>query len=100
MATYVSGHGITGYTGNAVEGTRVRFDLATNRKFNDNLNLSGYLAYGFKDQTYKGKAEVKYLFSRVPWSYIDVYYKKDLDNGQVYYDQLAQINFRLFFPQT
>ena len=65
-------------SGNAYEGTRLRFDLATNTGFNRNLNLSGYLAYGFKDQTYKGKAEVKYLFNRTPWSYIDFYYKKDL----------------------
>ncbi|MEO8712624.1 MAG: DUF5686 family protein [Parafilimonas sp.] len=85
-------------SGDAYEGTRVRFDLATNRGFNDNLNLRGYLAYGFKDQAYKGKVEMKYLFSRNPWSYIDFYYKKDLDNGQVFYDQLGSDNvFSLFF---
>lgn len=84
-------------TGNDYEGTRVRFDIATNRKFNDNLNLRGYLAYGFRDETFKGKAEVKYMFSRVPWSYIDVYYKKDIDNGQVFYDQLGSDNIFGFF---
>jgi len=85
-------------SGDEYEGTRLRFDLATNRGFNDNLKLSGYLAYGFKDATYKGKAEVKYMFNRTPWSYIDFYYKKDLDNGQVYYDQLGSDNiFSLFF---
>lgn len=75
-----------------LEGTRLRFDLATNTKFNDHLNLRGYLAYGFKDNAFKGKAEVKYLFHHTPWSYIDVYYKKDLDNGQVYYDQIGSDN--------
>ncbi len=84
-------------TANSYEGTRLRFDLATNRGFNDNLQLRGYLAYGFKDQTYKGKAEVKYLFSRVPWVYFDAYYKKDVDNGQVFYDQLASDNIFGFF---
>jgi hypothetical protein len=79
------------------EGTRLRFDLETNTGFNRNLNLSGYLAYGTKDQTYKGKAEVKYVFSRTPWSYIDFYYKKDLDNGQVSYDQLSSDNIFAFF---
>ncbi len=74
------------------EGTRLRFDLATNTKFNKHLNLRGYLAYGFKDDAFKGKAEVKYLFHRTPWSYIDFYYKKDLDNGQVFYDQLGSDN--------
>ena len=84
-------------SGNAHEGTRLRFDLATNTGFNKNLNLRGYLAYGFRDKTFKGKAEVKYQFSRMPWSYIDVYYRKDLDNGQVYYDQLGSDNIFAFF---
>ncbi len=87
------------FTGNNYEGARVRFDLATNRGFHDKLNLRGYLAYGFDDQTYKGKAEVKYMFSRVPWRYIDVYYKKDIDNGQVFYDQLGSDNIFGFFFQ-
>ncbi|MEP6682018.1 MAG: DUF5686 family protein, partial [Parafilimonas sp.] len=84
-------------SGDQYEGTRLRFDLATNTGFNRNLNLRGYLAYGTKDQTYKGKGEIKYLFSRTPWSYIDFYYKKDLDNGQVFYDQLGSDNIFSFF---
>lgn len=87
------------FSGNTYEGARTRFDLATNRRFNDKLNLRGYLAYGFKDKTYKGKAEVKYMFSRTPWSYIDFYYKKDIDNGQVFYDQLGSDNLFGFFFQ-
>ncbi len=82
---------------NEYEGTRLRFDAATNMGFNKNLNLGGYLAYGFKDETYKGKAEVKYQLSRTPWSYIDAYYKKDIDNGQVFYDQLGSDNIFAFF---
>jgi hypothetical protein len=86
---------------NAYEGTRLRFDLATNTGFNEHLNLSGYLAYGFNDATFKGKAEVKYLFNRTPWSYIDFYYKKDLDNGQVFYNQLGSDNiFSYFFRKS
>jgi hypothetical protein len=84
-------------TGNNWEGTRLRFDLATNRKFNDHIYLHGYLAYGFKDDKVKGKAEVKYQFSRVPWRYINLSYKNDLDNGQVYYDQLGTDNIIAFF---
>ncbi len=80
-----------------VEGTRLRFDLATNRGFNKHLNLSGYVAYGTKDAEFKGRGEVKYLFHRTPWSYIDFYYKKDLDNGQVYYDQLSSDNLFAYF---
>jgi hypothetical protein len=82
---------------NAYEGTRLRFDLATNTGFNKNLNLRGYLAYGFSDATFKGQAEVKYQLGRTPWSYIDAYYKKDVDNGQVFYDQLGSDNIFAFF---
>lgn len=84
-------------SGDTIEGTRLRFDLATNRKFNDKLYLHGYLAYGFRDNTFKGQAEVKYMLNRTPWSYISAYYKKDLDNGQVYYDQLGSDNLFGFF---
>ena len=96
-ATYALAHGITGFREILMKEQGLRFDLATNSGFNDNLNLSGYLAYGFKDQTYKGKAEVKYLLGRTPWSYIDAYYKKDIDNGQVFYDQFGSDNIFGFF---
>jgi len=79
-------------TGNTLEGTRVRFDLATNKGFSKHWYLHGYAAYGFKDQLFKGKAEIKYQFSRQPWSYVTASYKNDLDNGQVFYDQLGSDN--------
>ncbi len=79
-------------SGNQYEGTRFRFDLATNTDFDKHWNLHGYLAYGLKDQQFKGKAEVKYLFHTQPWGYINVSYKHDMDNGQTYYDQLATDN--------
>ncbi len=80
------------YTSNRWEGTRFRFDLSTNRGFNEHLYLHGYLAYGFWDNTYKGQAEAMYLFSRSPRRYVRISYKKDLDNGQTYYDQLSSDN--------
>lgn len=84
-------------SGDVVEGTRLRFDLATNEGFNKHLYLHGYVAYGFKDNTFKGMAEAKYQFSKTPWDYLRFYYKKDLDNGQVYYDQLGSDNLFGFF---
>ncbi|MFZ1798487.1 MAG: DUF5686 family protein [Chitinophagaceae bacterium] len=84
-------------SGNSWEGTRLRFDLATNEGFSKKINLNGYVAYGFSDQKFKGKAEIKYLWSRDPWSYVSLSYKNDLDNGVVYYDQLGTDNlFGLF----
>jgi hypothetical protein len=77
---------------NSVEGTRLRFDLGTNIRFNKNIYLHGYLAYGFKDRTFKGKAEALWLLKRSPrmWLYAGIV--KDYDNGQVYYDQVSTDN--------
>lgn len=80
------------FTGNQWEGFRTRFDLGTNTKFHKDLYLHGYLAYGFGDKAFKYKAEAKYLFSRSPRSYIHASYTKDLDNGQVYYDEISTDN--------
>ncbi len=79
-------------SGNAWEGTRMRFDVATNSGFNKHLNLRGYLAYGFNDGKFKGKGEALYRFNTQPWSYVSASYKNDLDNGVTYYDQLGTDN--------
>jgi len=92
IGNYVIGPWYYWFSGNRWEGTRVRFDLATNQGFSKHWYLHGYAAYGFTDQKYKGKGEIRYQFSRKPWSYINVSYKSDLDNGQVYYDQLGSDN--------
>ncbi len=87
-------------SGNTWEGTRLRFDLATNEGFNKKLNLNGYIAYGFKDEKLKGYGQIKYLMSQTPWTYLSFSYKNDLDNGQVYYDQLGSDNlFSLFLKK-
>lgn len=99
IGNYVIGPWFYWLTGNRWEGTRVRFDLGTNRGFSEHWNLHGYLAYGFKDQKYKGLAEVKYQFSRKPWSYLMASYKSDLDNGQVVYDQLGSDNVFAVFAR-
>ncbi len=79
-------------SGNQWEGTRMRFDLSTNRDFSTHWYLHGYTAYGFKDASFKGLAEIKYEFKRQPWSYFSLSYKNDLDNGQMYHDQLGSDN--------
>ena len=83
-------------SGNAWEGTRVRFDLSTNRHFDQHWYFHVYGAYGFKDQQPKGQVEMKYRFSKTPWSYVGLSYKSDLDNGQVIYDQLSSDNLFTF----
>ncbi len=99
IGNFIIGPWFNWISGNAWEGTRLRFDLATNKRFSEHWYLHAYLAYGFKDQQFKGKTEIKYQFSRKPWSYVSLSYKKDLDNGQVYYDQLGSDNIFAAFAR-
>ena len=79
-------------SGNDWEGPRFRFDLSTNRGFHKKLYLTGYAAYGVKDGLFKGGGEIKYLFNRENWTYLKLFYKNDLDVGQVAYDQIGTDN--------
>ncbi len=79
-------------TYNSQEGFRVRWDLGTNKYFSKKWFLHGYLAYGFGDQKFKYKLDAMYLFNKNPRSYISVAYRKDIDYGQTYYDEISQDN--------
>ncbi|HVX52336.1 MAG TPA: DUF5686 family protein [Chitinophagaceae bacterium] len=74
------------------EGARFRFDLSTNRNFSKHWFMHGYVAYGTKDNAVKEKGELEYEFGRTPWSYINLSYKHDLDNGALYTGQLGSDN--------
>jgi hypothetical protein len=74
------------------EGIRFRFDFSTNRDFSKHWYFHTYLAYGTKDGAIKGKGEMEYQFSRNPWSYINLSFKHDLDNGALYTGQLGSDN--------
>ncbi len=54
------------YSTNKVEGSRVRFGGRTTLKFNPNLRLNGYSAYGFGDQNFKFGGGFEYFFSKKP----------------------------------
>jgi hypothetical protein len=77
---------------NAWEGLRTRFDLGTTPGFSKHMYLHGYLAYGFGDQKFKGKAEGYFLLKKYPRSYVHLTYLNDLDNGQNYYDEVSLDN--------
>ena len=86
---------------NAWEGFRIRFDLGTNKKFSKKFWLHTYLAYGFKDEKLKGKAEVFYLPAKHPRTYLYGSYTKDLDFGQYYYGEVTSDNiFTLAIRKT
>ncbi len=50
-------------THNFVDGFRMRLSAQTTANFNKHLFLKGYMAYGFKDQKWKGMGEVTYSFN-------------------------------------
>jgi hypothetical protein len=81
---------------NLWEGLRLRFDLGTTPGFNKNMYLHGYLAYGFGDQKFKGKAEMYYFLEKNPRKYVHLSVLKDMDNGQNYYDEVSLDNIFTF----
>ncbi|MCW3462751.1 DUF5686 and carboxypeptidase regulatory-like domain-containing protein [Chitinophaga nivalis] len=80
------------FSQNRLEGFRLRLDLGTTPKFNKDLYLYGYLAYGFKDEAYKGKISALWLLKRHPRTYVYGAYTRDLDNGTHYYDEVGTDN--------
>ncbi|MFM2145749.1 MAG: hypothetical protein RL732_585, partial [Bacteroidota bacterium] len=79
-------------TANSQEGLRFRFDLGTTRTFNNKFILHGYAAVGLGDQKLKGEFDMMYLPSRNPRTYIGLQYFRDIDYGQMYYDEITQDN--------
>ncbi len=77
---------------NVYEGLRLRWDLGTNRFFNKKLILHGYLAYGFKDDKLKGKADALWILKKNPRMTLFASYTKDFDRSQSYYDEISQDN--------
>jgi len=77
---------------NSVEGTRLRFDLGTNSKWQKYTILHGYLAYGFGDQKWKGEIDAMHLFKKHPRMYIYGEYRNDFDYGQQYVGEISQDN--------
>ena len=77
---------------NELQGLRLRFDLGTNKGFNKNLTLHGYLAYGFGDQVWHWEGDALYIFNRNPRSTLYAMFRQDLDYGQQYYDEITSDN--------
>lgn len=80
------------FSQNALEGFRLRLDLGTTPQFNKNIYLNGYLAYGFGDDRFKGKASALWLLKRHPRMYVYGSFVRDLDNGATYYDEVGTDN--------
>ena len=78
---------------NRYEKQRIRFDLGTNYKFDRNVYLHGYTAYGFGDKRFKGKAEAYWVTRRTPaWTRLHLSYTSDIDNGISQLGSVSQDN--------
>jgi hypothetical protein len=77
---------------NSVEGTRLRFDLGTNSKWQKYTILHGYAAYGFGDSRWKGEVDAMYLFHKHPRMYVYGEYVNDFDYGQQYFGEISSDN--------
>ena len=93
IGNYEIGPWFNWISANQWEGTRLRFDLGTNTYFNKNLYLHGYLAYGFRDKSFKGKAEAYWIIKRKPnWLRLHAAYTDDVDNGINQVGEVSQDN--------
>lgn len=70
---------------NFVEGVRTRAGFRTKLKFSKRWRLSGWMAYGFKDEKFKWGAKVEHYFSKNPFRRLSV----------GYYDNIYQPGFAI-----
>lgn len=67
------------YSNNKVEGSRVRLGVRTTYKWDKNLRLNAYGAYGFLDQKFKYGGGAEYYFSVKPLSLISFQMQHDME---------------------
>ncbi len=67
------------FSTNKIEGSRVRFGGRTTLKFNPDLRLNGYGAYGFNDKNFKYGGGLEYFFSKKPRSMISLQGQHDYE---------------------
>ena len=79
------------YSRNPVEGNRFRISLGTPRSIKD-AHLTGFVAYGDKDQRFKYGLTGLWILKRDPRMYVYGYYVHDINQSTNYYDQLGSDN--------
>lgn len=77
---------------NQIEGLRSRLSLWTLPCFNKQINLNGYMAYGFKDKVLKGGLGIKYVPKRKNYCKTELFVRSDYDALLDYDDELDKDN--------
>lgn len=68
------------YSFNEVEGDRFRLGGRTDEPLDENLVLSGYAAYGSRDERFKYGGDARYFFNKNPTrDFVGLAYRKDLE---------------------
>ncbi|MES2618381.1 MAG: DUF5686 family protein [Bacteroidota bacterium] len=67
------------YGNNLLEGHRIRLGARTNFAFSKRITISGYGAYGLRDEQWKYKGQIETILSRKHWSTLGASYKKDVE---------------------
>ena len=94
----------TFYSFNPVEGFRLRVGGRTTTKFNPNIYLENYVAYGFKDKKWKYFASLAYSFNGTsiyyyPNNFVRVSFQKDTKIPGQELQFVSEDNFLLSFKR-
>lgn len=65
----------TFYSFNNIEGNRIRYGGTTTPNLIKNVQLMGYVAYGFGDEKWKYKSMAKWFFNKKYWRYFELNYE-------------------------
>ncbi len=65
------------FSTNEIEGNRFRFGGRTSNQFSKWYELSGYVAYGTRDEKFKYSLGIRSFISKKPRSMVGLYYKND-----------------------
>ncbi len=101
---YEFGNTNTFYSFNPVEGFRLRAGGRTTPKFNQNIYLENYIAYGFKDKQYKYLVSGTYSFNHksvysFPLNYLKASYQYDMKIPGQELQFVQEDNFLLSFKR-
>ncbi|MCB0793208.1 MAG: carboxypeptidase-like regulatory domain-containing protein [Flavobacteriales bacterium] len=69
----------TFYSFNPVEGTRLRMGLRTSNSFSRQIELEGYLGYGFLDREFKGMIGGQAFITKEPRQLAGLYFRHDIE---------------------
>ncbi|MBL0359015.1 MAG: carboxypeptidase-like regulatory domain-containing protein [Chitinophagaceae bacterium] len=104
LGDYEIGNTNTFYSFNPVEGFRLRLGGRTTAKFNNNIYLENYIAYGFKDERFKYAANVTLSLNHksiyaFPLHYLKVGYQYDMKIPGQELQYVQEDNFLLSFKR-